>query len=425
MSPLRWARATVFRQVYLTMLAMIFACAVCAGAAARWVHGSDRTVPTPLTKSMHWLADVVTSEGTAHSLERTGAQLGLDLTVFARDGEVLDHVGPTLPFPERAADSASWYPTRPGWGVAVRLGDGRVFAVAYRDDHGPEDFLRHLAALSFGLLLVAVAAYPVARRLTARLGRLSEVITRWGRGDLQARVHDESEDEVGALARGFDRSADQVSALLDAERRLMASASHELRSPLARIRMTLELCPGADDDPRIRAAIGDVEELDALVGDLLIAGRSRATVMPADQGLVDLRAIVDGECARVGLTARTEPSSIRGDAPMLRRLVRNLIENARKHGAPPIEVVLDAAGPRLSVRDHGAGVEEGQEERIFEAFHRGAGHHEGKDGGVGLGLALVRDLARWHGAEVRCTRPEGGGAAFVVEFHLGGLPRGP
>jgi two-component system, OmpR family, sensor kinase len=206
--------------------------------------------------------------------------------------------------------------------------------------------------------------------------------------------------------------------LFDAQRRTLASASHELRSPLARLRLALELL---GDDPHrpdraelVADAVRDVEELDATVLDLLQVGRLLAVDRPEDPQPVDLRALAEDEATRVGATVSGAARVVLGDALLLRRLIRNLLENAARYGAPPLELRITDGG--LEVLDRGPGVEAALQERIFEPFFRPAGHAEGRDGGVGLGLHLVREIARHHGGTVHVTPREGGGSRFVVEL---------
>src|SRR5690606_2614059 len=133
------------------------------------------------------------------------------------------------------------------------------------------------------------------------------------------------------------------------QRRMLQSASHELRSPLTRLRMAVELATDPDVDAgtreRLRSDAGrDIEELDALIGDLLLAGRLSDTELPRDFVRVELSSIVQEEAARVGADAKVAPASLEGHARMLRSLVRNLLENARRYGKDPIVVELSREG---------------------------------------------------------------------------------
>jgi signal transduction histidine kinase len=237
-----------------------------------------------------------------------------------------------------------------------------------------------------------------------------------GSGDLAARVDVEGRDEVAALAASFNRSAERIEALVGAHKTLLANASHELRSPLARIRMAIEMLK-ADAKPALKAELErDIAELDALVDEILVASRLDAVATLEAREEVDLLALAAEECARMDAALDGEPTTIRGDPRLLRRLIRNLLENARRHGGgTPVEVTLVAApqSAMLRVCDRGAGVPEAERERIFEPFYRPAGARE-REGGVGLGLALVRQIARKHGGEARCLPRTGGGSCFEV-----------
>jgi len=269
-----------------------------------------------------------------------------------------------------------------------------------------------------GLLAVAVAvgAYPVARRLTRRLERLRAGVEGLGAGDLRTRVAVEGRDEVAALAASFNHAADRIEALVSAQRTLLASASHELRSPLARLRVALELMGADRPDLRERVA-RDVAELDDLIEELLLASRLEAVEQLDRREDVDLLGLVAEEAARSTAEVSGRPVVVKGDAKLLRRLVRNLLENAARYGAPPVEAMVDEADgrARLRVCDRGPGVPEREREQIFAPFYRASSRPSG-EGGSGLGLALVRQIARRHGGEARCLPRDGGGSCFEVDL---------
>jgi signal transduction histidine kinase len=262
-------------------------------------------------------------------------------------------------------------------------------------------------------LAMGITAWPLARSITRRLERLQHGVEQWGDGNLAARVEVEGHDEVAELARGFNAAASRIEGLVEGQRRMLSSASHELRSPLARVRMAIEMV----DDPRpdrralIEAAKGDIAELDELIDDLLLSSRLEAR--PIARETVDLGALAVEEAQKVGATA-AGAGSVQGDVRALRRLVRNLVENAVRHGGAVAHVAVD--GARLVVEDRGPGIPETERERIFEPFYRPPNHREGNDGGVGLGLALVRQIAEKHGGRAWVESREGGGARFVVEL---------
>jgi len=282
-----------------------------------------------------------------------------------------------------------------------------------------------LAAL-LAVLFIAVAggAWPVVRRLTRRLESLKHGVEAFGAGDLHRRVPEDGRDEVAAVAASFNRAAAQVEALVGSHKSLLANASHELRSPLTRLKMALEMIEDAPADQRAalkREIDADIAELDALVEEVLLSSRLDAKAVLDAAEPVALLPLAAEEAARVGAEVSGEPLQVRGDERLLRRALRNLLENGRRYGGNgALEVALARRGPQAEVRvcDRGAGVPEAYRERIFEAFFRLPGHAE-RAGGVGLGLALVRQIAERHGGHVACEAREGGGSCFVLTLPAG------
>ena len=265
--------------------------------------------------------------------------------------------------------------------------------------------------------VVSVAAYPAVRRLTRRLERLQENVDAWGEGRLSVRVAVEGRDEVARLAASFNRAAERIEALVNAQKSLLANASHELRSPLARLRMAAELLQEGAPQPIRDEIARNIAELDQLIDELLLASRLEVMAETGREVVeVDLTAMLAEECARAGASLSAPPLVVQGEPKLLRRMVRNLLENAARHGTPPIEATLSAPAPdliRLDICDRGSGVPDSERELIFTPFYRRAGASEA-DGGVGLGLSLVRQIARRHGGDVACLPREGGGACFRV-----------
>ena len=353
--------------------------------------------------------------GTAEAQPRRVPGQGFEFAVTLDNGQVLNlQMAPRPgrgggPGPRRSDPPWSWL--RPPYGFQWMLG---------------------LA----GLVVMAVL-FPVARRLTQRLEALQRGVQRWGEGDLSARLPEGGQDEVADLSRRFNAAAERVqslmasqAALLQSQKSLLANASHELRSPLARIRMAVELS-GTQGSPAARDEIRrSITELDQLVDEILLA--SRLDAREADMGTVesvDLIGLLAEECARVGavfeLPEGTGEVVVPGVARLLRRAVRNLLENAVRHGRRTghAEVVaqlsLEGGYAMLHIDDRGPGVPPDQRERIFEPFYRLPGASE-REGGVGLGLALVRQIAARHGGSVACDNREGGGARFTLR-----LPKSP
>src|SRR5207244_2691046 len=258
---------------------------------------------------------------------------------------------------------------------------------------------RLAATLRADAALVARAAgggaYAGVRRLPGRLERLQAGVESLGAGDLSARVKVEGHDEVARLARSFNRAAGRIEELVAAHKSLLANASHELRTPLARIRMAVELMKQNADPKRKRDLEQDIAELDALIDEILLASRLDAVKGREADEEVDLLALATEECSRYEeAELEGQPVTVRGDPRLLRRMIRNLLENARRHGAPPIEVRVSRAGgmAELRVSDHGPGIPDVEREDVFRPFHRFAGATD--SAGAGLGLAPGRQIAR-------------------------------
>ena len=322
--------------------------------------------------------------------------LGVEFEVVLKDGRAM-----TVQLPPR--------PRPPGEGPP-----GRPWL-----PRGPSGFLWLLGMVG---LAVAVGSYPIVRRLTVRLEALRNGVERWGEGDLSVRVPESGSDEVAFLARRFNHAAERVEALVNSHKSLLANASHELRSPLARIRMGLELMD-PEPSPRTRDEITrNIGELDQLIDEILLA--SRLDARESDIGTsepVDLVGLAAEESARAGAELETDEAQptliVDGVAKLLRRAIRNLLENARRYSNGPVRVTVRCDGPlaSLTVCDRGPGVPPAERERIFEPFYRLRGASE-REGGVGLGLALVRSIAQRHHGSAHCEDNPGGGACFVLKL---------
>ena len=335
--------------------------------------------------------------------------------------------------PDMAAPPDDDMPGRFGRGpeFLVRMQDGQTIHMHL--PRPPSSAMRAPFGFFWTLGLVAIAValgtYPIVRRLTRRLETLQHGVERWGAGDLSVRVPLAGDDEVGFLATRFNRAAQQVQslvqsheALLASQKSLLANASHELRSPLARIRMGMELM-GSSPSPTFKAEIArNISELDQLIEEILLA--SRLDAKEADMGTVesvDLVGLAAEECARTQavLDTATATLAVPGIAKLLRRAVRNLLENARRYGAGDVTLTLaqDSTHATLQVSDRGPGVPEALQDRIFEPFYRLPGASE-REGGVGLGLALVKSITQRHGGTVTCRNRPDGGACFEIRLPL-------
>lgn len=271
-----------------------------------------------------------------------------------------------------------------------------------------------MAVISVALLVVA---YPVARGLARRIERIAGPVTAFGRGNLAARAPTDGPGEIGELAHEFNAAAERIEALVQAQKSLLANASHELRSPLARIQMQLEQI-GERSSVDIRNGIrSEIRELDALVEEILLSSRLQSENRPALDDEVELLGLAAEEAARAGVDVNGELVTVRGDQRLLRRVIRNMVENAVRYSGDTVgvqvEVTAQAGRASVDVLDRGPGVPEAERERIFEPFYRARGAGE-KAGGVGLGLSLARQIAREHGGDLQCLARAGSGGHFQL-----------
>ncbi|MGC9221056.1 MAG: sensor histidine kinase [Solirubrobacteraceae bacterium] len=298
-----------------------------------------------------------------------------------------------------------------------------VSDVAARDDLAA---LRRgvLIAMFAGALLASLALVTITRRALSPLRRTAEVADRIvSTGDLAARVPQAGgDDEIASLTRSLNRMLTHLEASDTALRRLVADASHELRSPVTTLRGNLELLrdarlDGADREEALRDAQAEAERLGRLVEDLLTL--ARVDTVNASERVVLAELVADvlaGSRARLeSVPAGLAGAQVSGDTLALRTLVRNLVENAERYGGgAEVRLAGDEDWLELSVADHGPGVPEADRERIFGRFTRGAG--TAILPGSGLGLAIVAATAAAHGGTVSLTETPGGGATFTVRL---------
>jgi len=276
-------------------------------------------------------------------------------------------------------------------------------------------------ALGVGLgALVARAALVPIGRFTSRTEQLSSDL------DPSQRMDVVGDDELARLARSFNTTLDALERSVEAQRHLVADASHELRTPIASLRANIQTMQDADRLPeeereRMRADIIDeLDELTALVADVVELARGTKPGVAKDD--VRLDRLVEDLVARaqrraggdIGFQVELEPSLVRGDPERIGRAVSNLLGNAVKWSPPTGEVEVGLAGGVLSVRDHGPGFDEEDLPHVFERFYRAAAARGMS--GSGLGLAIVQQAAEAHGGFAEASNATGGGALLRVSF---------
>lgn len=295
-----------------------------------------------------------------------------------------------------------------------------------------------LVAIGTPLLLVAVAAatWVFVGRSLRPVGAIRRTVEGIGAGQLDGRVPvPPARDEVAELARTMNAMLARLEASQAAQRRFIADASHELRSPVATLRAAVEIWddhPGTSS-PREFAGLvaSESSRLSRLIDDLLLLARADEGALAAARTDVDLDEVVEGELARLRATtdlvvrAAVDPVRVRGDSGQLVRMVRNLVDNAARHARSRVGLTVreEAVGERVwavvEVTDDGPGVPVAERVRVFDRFVR---LQEGRDrgsGGTGLGLSIVAELVAAHGGSVQVGEADGGGASFRVRLPVG------
>ncbi len=273
------------------------------------------------------------------------------------------------------------------------------------------------------LALLLVAAYVFARFLARPLRELTSAVERVGRGETPPPLPESGPSEIAAVNRGFNAMMGSLRQIERDRAVLLAGVSHDLRTPLARMRLGVEM--GTRDEATRAGMVADIEEMDRIIGQFLDFARDDASTAlePAD-----LNAIV-AACTERYRQAGRALNFVAGDIPPLplkptaiSRLVANLIDNALAYGAPPVEVTTSRSGSDvwLDVADRGPGIPPEQVERLKQPFTRASFARAREDGvaGAGLGLAIVDRIARIHGGTFDLSPRDGGGTVARVSLPI-------
>ncbi len=335
----------------------------------------------------------------------------------------------------RDADGAlliaqSFFPPR-GGGVTIV---GQVPAFRSSPFMEPADLiLRFLAVLLTG----GAVCFWLSRYLTTPLTQLRKASTELAGGDLSTRVGpllEKRADEFSDLARDFDLMAERIEALVQSQRRLLQDISHELRSPLARLNVSLELArkqSGTDARSSLDRIERESERMNQLIGQLLSLTR-----LEGDEGLivtepVDLGALLSEVCSDADFEARNrqrrvrlthnEPCVVTGSSELLRSAVENVIRNAVRYTAEDTEVEVtqrqrESSQVSILVRDRGPGIPEEVLTQIFRPFYRVGDARDRESGGVGLGLSIAERIVRLHGGTIAASNQPAGGLAIEISL---------
>ena len=321
--------------------------------------------------------------------------------------------------------------------------DGRRYGILVLPPHRPFGLLSaipetRIAVLLLALAVTGTASWLLTRSITRPVRALGAATRDLAGGNLDARVAapvSARRDELGTLARDFDAMAARLRDLMKGREQLLRDVSHELRSPLARMRVAVGLArqPGSDAGRELDRLDNEIERLDRLIGQVLHLSRLDAAARAELADEVDLAELVDAiardaafEAQGRGVAVAWQPPTgelrVRGNAAWLASAIENVVRNAVRYTAAGTEVTLalaaDAAAVRVVVRDHGPGVAEGELTRIFEPFHRVAESRTRDTGGDGIGLAITARVLAAHGGSAHAANAPGGGLVVTLSLPI-------
>ena len=307
----------------------------------------------------------------------------------------------------------------------------------FPDRYAVELPLATIAVVALGTFLSLLTALLLVRRITVPLARAAQAAGQVGAGELPDALPETGPAELAELARCFNKMAAEVRELLENRTTLLAGISHDLRTPMTRLQLNLEMlrddagpadtartsanpariAPPNSSQARIDRAVSDLAEMNRLIGGYLELAR---TTRAEPRARLDLAALLHEVAAEAGLSwSSAALCEIEAGRLALRQIVANLIENAQRYGGgTPVELALECAeqSARVIVRDSGAGIPEDQLEKVFRPFYRLEASRSQQTGGTGLGLALVRQLAETNGWKVELANRASGGLEAVLEL---------
>jgi signal transduction histidine kinase len=437
----------------ITALATTVVAVVLVVTALGLVTAQQRALTEGLDESLEQRADDLQSVSDARTL---GAVLGNDgdedavSQLVGADGQVLaasrelegaGPLGPSLADGGEEVRTTDAIPSGDGSfrllsrGILTEDGAATLHVAASLEDvrEATGILVRSLLiAIPLVVLVLAVLIWWLVGRTLRPVDAIREEVASISGAELHRRVPEPpGDDEIASLARTMNTMLDRIEQASIEQQRFVADASHELRSPLTRIRSELEvdLTHPEDADPVAteRSVLEETVALQRLVDDLLLLARTDAGAALHAAVPVDLDDLVLREARRLRSAERVtvdvsavSAAQVVGDPAQLQRVVRNLADNAQRHAAGAVAFALaeEDGQARLVVRDDGAGIPAADRDRIFERFTRLDDARARQDGGAGLGLAIVREIVTLHGGTIEVAEPEGAGAAFVVQLPL-------
>ena len=307
-------------------------------------------------------------------------------------------------------DTAAAWLDIPVGGHALRVG-------FFPNRYAVKPPLAAVAVIALGAFLSLLTALFLVRRITVPLARAARAASQVGAGQLPDPLPETGPAELAELARRFNTMATEVRELLDNRTTLLAGISHDLRTPMTRLQLNLEMLRDAPSPTRIDRAAADLADMNRLITGYLELAR---TTQAEPKLRFDLAVLLEEVASDAGLSwPGAAPCEIEAGRLAVRQIVANLIQNAQRYGGGmPVELTLDCSDKRarVMVRDAGAGIPDDQLEKVFRPFYRLEASRSQATGGTGLGLAIVRQLAETNGWKVSLQNRATGGLEAVLEI---------
>ena len=318
-------------------------------------------------------------------------------------------MGETITLHGASGTGAAW--------LSLPVGGHQLRAGFFPDRYAVKFPLAAVALVTMGALLTLLTALLLVRRITVPLARAAIAAGQVGAGEVPEPLPETGPAELAELARRFNRMAREVKALLDNRTTLLAGISHDLRTPMTRLQLNLELLRESPNTQRIDKAVADLADMNQLISGYLELAR---TTQAEPRTHFDVSALLNQLATESKLTRPgAPPHTIHAGALAVRQIVANLIQNAQRYGGgTAVELALEhnKLGTHIEVRDRGPGIPEAQLETVFRPFYRLESSRSQATGGTGLWLAIVRQLAESNGWKVKLENRAGGGLIAALDI---------
>ena len=308
--------------------------------------------------------------------------------------------------------------------VTVDTIHGRFIFAEKHDDWREISFFLPWIIAVLGLIgLILTGTWLALRWIMKPVSWLSDGVSALGEGDLEFRLPEKRGDELGNLARAFNRMSESLREMLTAREQLLLDVSHELRSPLTRMKVALEFIP---EDSSRESLQSDVQEMEQMVTEILETARLKSEYAKLDRQATDLGPLTQQACLKfkgkapgIRFENSTDKCIAQVDVEQIQTVLKNILANALKYSAPenePIKVYLsrDESGIQLEIQDYGQGIPDEEMDLIFEPFYRVDKSRNKKTGGYGLGLSLCKTIIEAHGGTISVKSSLGQGTIFSL-----------